>query len=582
MSKKPVRLSGNEFDVDKSSGHILTYDGEKEEILSDMQHLCLLCKNEGVSIMNSSFFSKQGYLDRADLDKEVVVMENQNVLGLWVYIGSETTQSRKKDMNYILQNGNQLGFYEVWKLGSSESVEILLLSLASKKLNSTRRSEFLFRLNPPDAWKSGSWTIETYGVQTSLVALSERQEFGFVTCGGYFGWGRLSFWGYISAFDSITWLALGIVYVVLGIFLSLVSGHLHSESVAQVRIFYMGIRVLLEQGDDVAVNSKRLGFMYWVCSVWILVAVVISNAYKGNNIMEMIAPMEIAGMRDFKELYENTGNLTIYTKHRWLPKNPSVATCSSKGYKVNPLSDWGMHIISMDIFNGEFHTLVDDWIRPYALTANNSGSGFINLFKHKLFNRVRLYEDCGKFVWGNFTFFDVIKDCQTNTAFVGWGPEIEAIRLKLELELKLRNIVNPVSFGRHPAFHRSLGWKMHGYYLNSFPDNLALLQSSGLMQQWRKVTKFWDDSRNKKDIQRVERVDVSASIEGNVVTVFIILGVGLLIVMVVWGVEVSPGCGRWVLSGVGLVAEFRSFIKARKLREGLFRGGIKVNHGNVG
>jgi hypothetical protein len=65
------------------------------------------------------------------------------------------------------------------------------------------------------------------------------------------------------------------------------------------------LKMLLEQGDDIFFNPGRKGFMYWIAGPYILMSVVLSNAYKGNNITRLSAPRNPIPMDTFTQLFEN-------------------------------------------------------------------------------------------------------------------------------------------------------------------------------------------------------------------------------------------------------------------------------------
>ncbi|OXA38175.1 hypothetical protein Fcan01_26964 [Folsomia candida] len=129
------------------------------------------------------------------------------------------------------------------------------------------------------------------------------KHFDFITCGG----GSLSgvdFYGFISPFDLGSWSCIVIFFFGVGLFALLVSKYvMHNvESTVQGNPFYLGVKVLLEQGDDVALNSKRLGYMYFICAPWILTAIIISTAYRGQNITDLTAPLKPVGISTWAQL----------------------------------------------------------------------------------------------------------------------------------------------------------------------------------------------------------------------------------------------------------------------------------------
>lgn len=141
--------------------------------------------------------------------------------------------------------------------------------------------------NKDDSYPRADFYRQGWGV----AIRREEDFFTFLSC-GVLNEARINFSGYISAFQMAVWVAIGAFYVGVGVFLHAVfwmSGA--SRFSMEATPYFMGLKVLLEQGDDLAINSKKLNWMYFVCGVWILMAVVVTNAYKGENFTAIIAPL---------------------------------------------------------------------------------------------------------------------------------------------------------------------------------------------------------------------------------------------------------------------------------------------------
>ncbi len=101
----------------------------------------------------------------------------------------------------------------------------------------------------------------------------------FITCGGT-KYENLSMLGYISAFDKIVWLLVVLLICFTGTSIYIFRkersiGPKFNEAVAPIYI-------LLEQGIKYSESSSQ-----YILAIWFIMGVVISNAYKGQNITEL-------------------------------------------------------------------------------------------------------------------------------------------------------------------------------------------------------------------------------------------------------------------------------------------------------
>lgn len=131
----------------------------------------------------------------------------------------------------------------------------------------------------------------------------------------------MSFSGLISAYDIPSWIFLVGTYIIFGAFVAFTTtkcGSLTGQKdggklVLKEGPFYMGVKVFLEQGIDISDCHKKISYIYTNCTFgpWILGAVVLSNAYRGENISKIAAPLPPIPIKGFAELVAR--NFTVYT-----------------------------------------------------------------------------------------------------------------------------------------------------------------------------------------------------------------------------------------------------------------------------
>lgn len=80
------------------------------------------------------------------------------------------------------------------------------------------------------------------------------------------------------------------------------------------------MKVLLEQGNPFQEKLTKQESMRWVISLFLLMGIVLSNAYKNSNVLNMIAPRKPIPYELFKELIED--NFTIFTRTESLTLSP--------------------------------------------------------------------------------------------------------------------------------------------------------------------------------------------------------------------------------------------------------------------
>ncbi|CAL8084028.1 unnamed protein product [Orchesella dallaii] len=131
----------------------------------------------------------------------------------------------------------------------------------------------------------------------------------FITCAPIEQNGWLSLFGLAAAFQPNLWLVLSIVAATSGILLYLIvplSQRIkRMRGVKNLAHLAFAWNVLLGQGNPAIEKSP------WIGGTWALVGIVLTNAYLGDNINMLTAPLPIKRMDTFGELL--TQNFSIYS-----------------------------------------------------------------------------------------------------------------------------------------------------------------------------------------------------------------------------------------------------------------------------
>lgn len=154
------------------------------------------------------------------------------------------------------------------------------------------------------------------------LPISTKNRFSqlrFISCGerGYYA---LPFQELIDVFHRSVWICLIVIVAVVPSSYKYLSVAFH-EQLEKIQSFYKAmaaiLKVLVEQGDNLVTGGKHPHRLKWILAAYILVALVLSNAYKSTNINMMISGRTPMPYYYFEELIQD--NFRIYTravKHR--------------------------------------------------------------------------------------------------------------------------------------------------------------------------------------------------------------------------------------------------------------------------
>ncbi|CAL8084019.1 unnamed protein product [Orchesella dallaii] len=143
----------------------------------------------------------------------------------------------------------------------------------------------------------------------SVAYVGKLSQVHFITCAPVAEGSWLSLAGLVAAFQGPLWLTLGIAAAVSG--LAMHCGLTISQYIKMKRgvkpkfcaVFVWDI--LLGQG------SNAVDKMKWIGGSWALIGIVVTNAYLGDNIKLLTAPLPIKRVDTFEELFTN--NFSIHS-----------------------------------------------------------------------------------------------------------------------------------------------------------------------------------------------------------------------------------------------------------------------------
>ncbi len=153
-------------------------------------------------------------------------------------------------------------------------------------------------------WLLRGTPISSYNTGISInISLSGLR---IITCGER-GVSEFAFRELLKAYDSLSWALI----LISGLTLGFAFNFLWSP-VVRSRHLLSVIKVLLEQGDPFLASMARISRLRWVISAYLLVGIVLSNAYKNTNVYNMILPRQVLLYEFLHQLSQD--NISIYSR----------------------------------------------------------------------------------------------------------------------------------------------------------------------------------------------------------------------------------------------------------------------------
>jgi len=155
-----------------------------------------------------------------------------------------------------------------------------------------------------------------------MALVRNQDEFTFLSCGTPQR-EKVSIAGLFSSFDKATWGCMVAFIFIWPVTLSLIENNFNFRLVLiDSQTWLLGLILLLEQGHYLATNSNKRGPLYYTCGLTLLVLIVVSNAYKGDNIQALTKLLQVIPYTNFQELLNGGMKLLSQT----VIKIPDVLT----------------------------------------------------------------------------------------------------------------------------------------------------------------------------------------------------------------------------------------------------------------
>jgi len=159
-----------------------------------------------------------------------------------------------------------------------------------------------------------------YSSENGVYALlHERTFFTFLSCSTPIS-EAISISGLISVYDFKIWILIVVFMLLWPLIISFVENNFSFKNVVQdIDAVFLGFMILLEQSHIRTVNKSKKGALYVFCGCAILVSIVLSNAFKGENINKISSTLKTIQFSTIDQLMEN--GYDIYCTESFISKN---------------------------------------------------------------------------------------------------------------------------------------------------------------------------------------------------------------------------------------------------------------------
>jgi len=279
--------------------------------------------------------------------------------------------------------------------------------------------------------------------------------------------------------------------------------------------------------------------IFFLSLSWILMGIILSNAYRGNNIRELSAPIGLEFIDTYEQLIAK--NFTLYT----YPMSLVEALYRNISFREMQISNdqkaFYENQISTKLKYNEEHSELGQELYvlnlTFAFVLRHLNEKFPNP-DDQLKDKQRLKLAMDKYTkisditripieYGNgITPFLRVLDCEQN-AYGDWSNTIDIMKLKMEKLMPSRLIIRSTE----GIVSRNTGWRLQKYFDEGIVTRLRLLYVGGIAQMWVNLqnhNRLLEISRLKGSEETTEdKLDedkpVTLSLKHNVSTVFVIL-----------------------------------------------------------
>ncbi|CAL8069490.1 unnamed protein product [Orchesella dallaii] len=409
------------------------------------------------------------------------------------------------------------------------------------------------------------------GKSDHTVIVNKWYSLRFVSCGRP-ETNNLAFKELISIFDTKTWIYLNLLTLTVALLSSYGSwkqekggnnsqgepilnigsfwNYFHEYCVPSFMSYY---KVLVEQGDPIAVAVFKIPFLRSIYLSYMVVGIVLSNAYKNDNISRLTLPLEAIPYENFDQLVKH--KFEIFTRGFFYTGISGISVVKSL---IN-LEDLGISWLGEGkLFNLDFDYM--PYIKPdpphddhdisfvfqselmlYAKSERSQRGRNVTktIFSNRtqyLLNHTRLHERWWEQLNKNLSNFDLIKVCNKTAILL---PEIDAYPLYYKL---LQEKFKDVYLSKEAFFALSYGvlfWRSVNPFILQRAQGMV---QSNIMEHWNQfVVHFMTSVKSGyggRTLLAHSVEPVASDMKGNIVVVFTLLPLGVVVSILIFVIEI--------------------------------------------
>jgi len=262
----------------------------------------------------------------------------------------------------------------------------------------------------------------TIGVNVwSILLTTQKDDFTFLSCGDTYN-DPPNFLALFTPFTKTTWALIFKTIFGWPLVLSLIENDFNLKNVLKdFDALFIGWAMILEQSPLRATNYKGRGPLYCYCGCVLLAILVLSNAYKGDNIRTLSKGFELVPLTHIGQAIK-AGYMTYTRQYCW---QSELGNNHNECINDFELGSWGRR-------NQYSDEQLELW-KPMGLVLTKDE-----------YNQVDI---------------DFFGNCRRRKALLGWRSVLEP----LQNHLPKRHAKANVYLGQEFIYSRSVGWRLNRY-----------------------------------------------------------------------------------------------------------------------
>lgn len=395
------------------------------------------------------------------------------------------------------------------------------------------------------------------GTSTNMfpaVISGEPNYLRFISC-GMRGMETFSIVKLLNVFDNSTWILLVLTLCIAPCVAKMVHRELEAKPMSAIDATIGFVKTLLEQGNPFPVHLMKYKMFCWIFVAFLLASIVLSNAFKGTSIYNVIVPSKVIGYQKLEDLVKDNFDVyvtsgKIYVRFSNLEQyEPTQVNCSGRNLVCwhDLLKIQGGNLIHVPSESWQLHYFTDDPMLSPEISVT-SGSALEYLFNVTKLHGVvsELTEDMlrhaqnlarldNKF-WDSLVgdetlqgMIKTIKDKESESLFKSLDKcEKSAAILPLhrcnDWQKRLGRMGHPHVFvGRESYINSNTVFKLGGPVPQYIIEQFKSMHVSGIWNRWTDLTmgsQHYDAQAEKSSEPK------KLSTSGNVAILFLLIPVG--------------------------------------------------------